>query len=354
MNHHITLDQCTAALDANGIRYGVFALQAGAQALISEYAGHVLGPFIGPGGESILWTNPALAGADALGKFVAARDWNIGGDRIWIAPEIQYNCTDRTDFWGTLDLPKQMDPGSYTLSQADGGWTLAQEVTLQAHNLNTGSKTLHVTRAFRAAPDPLRRLNAYEELVDGVAYAGYEQLVTLTDTEPNDILSESWSLAQVNPGGVLWIPATARAEVTDYYEPIDEEHLQRVPGLLRINITARRQFKIGLQAAQVFGRMAYANRLDDGRAYLVIRSFHVNPSAEYTEEPAHLVGRSGHAMHVYNDNGMFGGFGEMECQGQAIGGALGRSEDTDQYLLWYYIGAPQKIDAIFATLIGAR
>ena len=51
---------------------------------------------------------------------------------------------------------------------------------------------------------------------------------------------------------------------------------------------------------------------------------------------------------------MFGGFGEMECQGQAIGGALGRTEGTDQFLLWFYVGAPAKIDAIFATLIGAR
>ena len=191
-------------------------------------------------------------------------------------------------------------------------------------------------------------------MIDGVTYAGYEQLVTLTDTEPNSILSESWSLAQLNPGGVLWIPATADVEVTDYYEPIDDEHLQRVPGLLRINISARRQFKIGIQAAQVFGRMAYANRLDDGRAYLVIRGFHNNPSAAYLEEPAHLVGRSGHAIHVYNDDGMFGGFGEMECQGQAIGGALGRSAGTDQFLLWYYVGAPEKIDAIFDALIGAR
>ena len=153
MNHHITLDQCTAALDANGIGYGIFALQNGAQALVSEYGGHVLGPFIGPGGESLLWTNPALAGADALRGLVAARDWNIGGDRIWIAPEIQYNCHDRTDFWGTLDLPQQMDPGDYTLEQLGGdAWHVAQEVTLEAHNLNTGSKTLHVDASSARRP----------------------------------------------------------------------------------------------------------------------------------------------------------------------------------------------------------
>ena len=100
--------------------------------------------------------------------------------------------------------------------------------------------------------------------------------------------------------------------------------------------------------------MVYVNTLEDGRAYLVVRCFHNNPSAPYLEEPPDVPGRSGHAMHVYNDNGRLGGFGEMECGGQAIGGAAGRSSGTDQYLLWFYVGAPEKIDAIFAALIGAR
>ena len=100
------------------------------------------------------------------GELVAARDWNIGGDRIWIAPEIQYNCHDRTDFWGTLDLPQQMDPGDYTLEQLGGdAWRVAQEVSLEAYNLNTGSKILHVAACLPPGARPaaqtqqLRRLD---------------------------------------------------------------------------------------------------------------------------------------------------------------------------------------------------
>ena len=355
MNNHITMRQCIESLQANDLAYGVLPLQNGAQAVLSEYSGHVLGPFLDPDGESLLWTSSALGDAAALGALVADRDWNIGGDRIWIAPEIQYNVRDRTDFWGSLALPQQMDPGNYRLQQlGDDAWKLAQDVTLEAHNLSSGAKTLQVERVFRPTPDPLRKLSSYADLLDGVVYAGYEQFVTLTDTDPNQILSESWSLSQVNAGGHLWIPSTVAVEVTDYYAPIDDDHLHRYPGFLRLAISGHAQYKVGVQAAQVFGRMAYANTLDDGRAYLVVRGFYNNPSAPYLEEPAHLPGRSGHAIHVYNDDGGLGGFGEIECQGQAIGGALSRSAGTDQILLWFYVGAPQKIDAIFAHLIGER
>ena len=111
-------------------------------------------PSSAPAARASCGRTPPWPARTRCGKLVAARDWNIGGDRIWIAPEIQYNCTDRTDFWGTLDLPKQMDPGNYTLKQIGDGWTLAQDVTLEAHNLNTGGKTLHVDARLppRAGP----------------------------------------------------------------------------------------------------------------------------------------------------------------------------------------------------------
>ena len=79
----------------------------------------------------------------------------------------------------------------------------------------------------------------------------------------------------------------------------------------------------------------------------------ITRSAPYLEEPAHLPGRSGHSIHVYNDDGGLGGFSEMECQGQAIGGSLSRSAGADQFLLWFYVGPPEKIDAIPGQVIGA-
>lgn len=354
MNNHVTMEQCIASLEANGLRYGLLELQNGVRAILTEYGGRILGPFQGEGEESVFWTSAALADSAALGRLTGERAWNIGGDRVWIAPEIQYNVRDRSDFWGSLALPPQMDPGSYALERLPGSaWRLSQALTLEAHNLAQGRKSLRVERMIRPAADPLRNLTNHTEVVEGVAYAGYEQTVTLTDLEPNTIVSEAWSLIQVNPGGQLWIPATTGVEVTDYYEPIDARHLQRHANMVCVQITGDRQYKIGLQAAQLFGRAAYVNASGKDDAILIVRSFFNNPSAPYVEEPAHLIGRSGHSVHVYNDDGNLGGFGEVECHGQAIGGALGRAASADQFLVWIYVGSKTKIDAILATLIGA-
>lgn len=353
MNNRITLQQCVAALEANGLRYARLGLQNGVQVLITEYGGRVLGPFLAEDGESLFWSSKALAHPAALGAVVAAREWNVGGDRLWIAPEIQYNARDRTDFWGSLALPPQMDPGHYALEQvSSAAWRLYQEVTLEAYNLAQGSKTLQVERMIRPADDPLRSLAGYAELVAGVTYAGYEQGVTLTDMHPDAILSEAWNLTQVNPGGRLWIPAAGPVEVTDYYAPVDAAHLQRHSRGVALAISGQRQYKVGLQAATLFGRAAYANHTSDGIAYAVVRAFFNNPSAPYVEEPAHLVGRRGHSVHVYNDDGGLGGFGEMECNGQAIGGSLGRSTGTDQFLTWVYAGPQAQIDAVLEHLVG--
>jgi hypothetical protein len=57
---------------------------------------------------------------------------------------------------------------------------------------------------------------------------------------------------------------------------------------------------------------------------------------------------------VYNDDGQGGGFGEMECNGQTIGGATGRSSSTDQMVLWLYVGAAEKVNKLVPHLIGVE
>ena len=48
------------------------------------------------------------------------------------------------------------------------------------------------------------------------------------------------------------------------------------------------------------------------------------------------------------------GFGELECQAQAIGGEMGRSASTDQLILWLYVGSIGKVKTIARHLLGIR
>ncbi len=353
MSCKITYKQIADRLEENGLRYQVLTLQNDVSVIISQYGGRIFGPFLSKSGESIFWANDAFAAPDTFQAFLRAGNWNIGGDRMWIAPEIQYHVPDRSDFWGTVFWPEQVDPGTYSLQQPEPGqWCLSQDMTLQAYNLASGQKELHLERLIRQVEDPLRNVRGYPELLDGVLYAGYEQVVTLSERKRDDIVSEAWSLIQLNPGGALVIPASPKVEYTDYYEPVDEIHQTIYPGHVRLRISGGRQYKVGYKAAHVFGRLAYYNHLDDGQGYLLIRNFYNNPSMPYAEEPDHAPGCRGHSIHVYNDSGDFGGFGELECNLPTIGGETGRSCSTDQLVLWLYVGARGKLKQIALHLLG--
>jgi hypothetical protein len=344
----ITFADVVQRLQERAIPYGTLALADRISLVICQRGGRILGPFQLPEGESLLWANPAFGERGAFGAFLAADGWNLGGERIWVAPEIQYGVRDRRDFWRTLALPPQMDPGDWKLAQDGDTYTLTQALTLEAHNIAHGHKTLHIARRIRPAADPLRALSGYAELTDGVTFAGYEHDVTLTETQTDEIMSETWSVMQLRPEGQLFIPATPVLEYSDYFEPIDAAYQTIDEHGARLRITGDRRYKVGYKAAHLFGRLGYAGRLVDGRTYLIVRTFFNNPSAPYTEEPPDQVGCRGHSVHVYNDGGMFGGFGELECNGQTIGGSTGRSSSTDPFITWFYLGPRDKI-AVIAT-----
>ncbi len=355
MNNHITFHQVTDCLEASELAYRVLTLQNDVALIISQHGGRIFGPFLSPDSESIFWMNRAFADPDSFKGFLDSGDWNQGGDRIWIAPEIQYTVWDRTDFWGSCHLPAQMDPGQYAMHQPKPDqWHLSMDLTLSAHNLASGEKELHLERLIKRVEDPLRNLSDYRALMAGVIFAGYEQIVSLSESKLDDIMSEAWSLVQLNPGGELLIPATPHVEFIDYFEPVDENMQAIHRDHVRLKITGDRQYKVGYKATHVYGRMAYYYQLDGDRAYLIVRNFFNNPSVPYIEEPPHIPGCRGHSIHVYNDDGNAGGFGEMECNGQTIGGPTGRSASIDQMILWLYVGAPEKIKKLVPHLIGVE
>ena len=216
----------------------MLALADDVHILITQRGGRVFGPFLKPDSESLYWVNPAFAAADAFKAYLASGEWNLGGERIWIAPEVQYLVRDRTDFWNSLHFPPAMDPGAFTLEQtAADTWRLHQDLALQAYNLADGLKTLHLENVIHPVQNPLRNADRFAELMDGITYAGYEQVLTLREDKADGILSEVWNLIQLNPGGVLILPASPRVEYTDYFEPVDAAHQTIAANHVRLRIT---------------------------------------------------------------------------------------------------------------------
>ncbi len=345
-----TLAQLEATLQAAGEPYHVMSLRDGMRALFTQRGARMLGLFSSADGRNLFWTNPALANAEQFRAFASAGEWNLGGERCWIAPEIQYNVGDRADFWGTLSVPPQMDPGSYRLTASDGAVRFEGELTLTAHNLARGDKRLRVMRVIRPAHNPLPE-------APGVHFAGLSHTASLTELNGTPICSEIWNLIQLPAGGTLYIPAIGSAQATPYFGDPAPDTLTATGGMLRIALTGTRQYKVGYQSVSMTGRMGYWRTLPDGRASLLVRSFFNDPSNLYAEEPPDQPGRTGHSVHVYNDGGEFSGaerFGEMECSGHTIGGRADVSSSTDTFHLWAYVGAAEVLRSLAHALLGVQ
>ena len=354
MDNKINYRTLISRLEENALPYGILPLQNDMLAVITQRGGRIY-PFLDEDSNCLFWVNGAFAQAQAFKDFLDSGHWNLGGDRIWIAPEVQYSISDRNDFNGSFLLQEQMDPGRYQLeSTNNGSWRLHQGFTMDAHILAFGQKELHINRLVRKIEDPLRVLDDYPVLSEGVKYGGYEQLITLEEMTRDDIVSEVWSLIQLNPGGTLYIPTLPCLEYTDYLAPAGQTYFQMHPNYVSLKITGDHHYKHGYKSTGVFGRLGYFNSLEEGYASLVVRNFFNNPSAHYSEEAAHIPGRRGHSIHVYNDDGGLGGFGELECNGQTIGGASGRSAALEQMVLWIYVGESQKVKEITWRLLGIR
>ncbi|WP_119070582.1 DUF6786 family protein [Aggregatilinea lenta] len=353
MNNRIGFEQVVARLDEQAMSHAVMPLQGPARLVISARGGRVFGPFWDDAAESVFWLPGAFAARASFDALLASGTWNIGGERMWIAPEIQFMVTDRADVPGTLFVPPQIDPGHYALSQSGpAAWTLSQQIALDAYVLSSGRKSLSIERTLVPAPDPLRSLDAYGDLLDGVAYAGYAQTVALAEGAHDDITSQAWFLIQVNPGGEMVVPHTTPGHITNYYDSVRPELMAVHPDHRRLAITGHDRYKIGLHTAYLTGRLGYVAPAGSDRTRLIVRGFFNNPSSIYTEQPEHSPGYFGDSVHIYSDGGGLGGFGELECAGQTIGGATGMSATTDTFLVWIYEGPTARIDAISRILLG--
>jgi hypothetical protein len=352
MSTPVTFRQLIATLEQTEQGFTILPLQHGSRLVMTQRGGRLFGPFAdGDDALPLCWINPALSTPTAFRTLIEAGAWNVGGERIWIAPEIQFHIRDRDDSGGTFALPPATDPGGYEMEQDAQQVWLHQEIALRAYNLASGLKRLRISRIVEAAADPLRNLSA---IPAGLHYAGYAHSVTITDLNDAPIVSEAWNLVQLEAGGTLILPTVSdQVEASAYFGTLPAEAITARDRCVRVAITGKQQFKVGYQSACLTGRVGYYHEPASDRAYLLVRSFFNNPSALYSEEPPLMRGRNGHSVHVYNDDGALGGFGEMECNGQAIGGATRRHSSTDLFVMWTYQGSPSAVKDAARLILGA-
>ena len=341
-----TFDYC-------GLDYEILNIGDGWQIAVTRHGGHIFGPFSEEYPEGLFWIPDSIREKDRYRELIDKRIWNIGGDRVWIAPEIQFNIRDRSHYRESLDTPKAIDPGNYAMTRKGEQICLEQSLDLESFNTVTGSIHVDFRRTILKAANPLRMLPDFPELMSGLSFCGYEQILDLTGSSKEDIFAESWDLLQVRTRGILFIPMYTPRRGTDHYAPAGDHEYPVEHGIC-LKLTGDSQYKIAYKSALLTGRFGYMKESDTLQTYLIIINYPNNPSAMYSEEPPQpeLAGDTGYSIHIYNDDGMSGGFAEMECNMQTIGNPTGISRSVDRLSTWIFSGPKKQLKKVSVMLLG--
>lgn len=342
----IDLKTVTSRLEENNLKYEVVDLGNNAKIIVSAYGGRIFGPFINDG-NSMCWVNPCFVSADSFKTFYEKKEWNLGGDRIWLAPEMQYNVPDKNDFWGSYTVPNTLDPGEYTLDISNKyNVILKQNMNLDVFGCKVIQKKLSVSRTIRPIKNAFKDINTINGL-----FFGYEHEIHLKEEMNDGVYSEAWDLLQINPEGILYIPTTASAQYSEYYEPFEQDYQKINDYYVELKIDAKKQYKVGYKSAFTIGRSGYVSKYGE-KNYLMIRSFYNDPIGPYVKSPTGEIEDGGHALHVYNDDGNIGNFAEHECSCLPIGGNTGRSESIDRISTMFFVGSEEYIESMVQLLLG--
>lgn len=270
-----------------------------------------------PGGRLLLTPGRVLqvtlAGIDTLWTDPVARDWNAGGDRLWFGPERDWfwateDAADPGDLAGHL-VPAEIDPGKWRTDRLQPRHArFAADPVL--HHRRTGATTrLHVIR------------DVYLRYADSTRVV-YEVHTTLQIAEaPPAQEVSAWSVLQVPTGGSLEIELTGPWAYRDYLEPVDQNRLRVTDTRAEVRLTGRTMGKIGVRPDVFGGRLRYTH--DN---FVIERHVDVQPQRRYCDHPLGADrAEQGDALQVFEDDGHYGGYVEIEHHSPAIGGKSPRT-----------------------------
>ena len=259
--------------------------------------------------QDAFWQNPNWAG-----------DWNAGGDRLWVSPEIDWNWKkiDRVDFQH-YEVQTTMDgPNWQVVSLDDERCCIATQQKIKHQRT---ANWIHIDQRRTFERIKLDNLAGFDT---AVAYQTVNSLQILEGTPGQPV--DMWSLLQIPGGGKIYIGLQRPAQMRDYFTPIPDEMHHEQERLLTLQITGKKQYKVGISPDCLSGAMAYVRPSVGGGKLVVYRKFTPQFWRPYCDAPFTDQGTKGDAIQVYNDDGSFGGFGEMEYHTPSI--VVGKNEQT--------------------------
>jgi hypothetical protein len=324
-------NKSTQTIESAGHSTVQLPLGNGAHALVLPGGGRILGLYPAGSDENFLWTNAA---PDYSGKA-----WpNPGGDRTWLAPEIELFIGDLKRPWETYAVQPALDPGHWTLDSAtDAELCLTNSTRLRLYR-SEREIDVRLRKSYQAAANPLS--------TSGLQYAGYTQLTTL-ELEPGANVSLGiWNLLQFPQPGTMLIPTRTAAGPQLVFGECAAGEITSAPGLVRWNMAAPGpDAKIAIKAEASTGRVGYLRETATPGVWdLIVREFAVDPAGNYVDalwESPHETGWAFQACCVRNGAALFN---ELEYHAPA-------NRRQDESRVWAFRGSFDAIHAAAASLL---
>lgn len=341
-------------LKAVGKETRIYNTGDGTRLLVLPYGARVLGLYAKDNDQNFYWVNPELQGRESAQELFARDGWhNTGGDRTWLAPELDIFFPDYPDVRRHWE-PPQLDASEYVVEGGRDTLSLRKKMTLHLARPKRAAE-LELTKALGPAPNPLRYERGLEQQVGAVEYAGYTlrtHLKLLGDDAQNLPQLGVWNLAQLPWGGELLVPTYSKAKPRVLFGEIPPENLICQDHLMRFRVTLRGEQKLAVRAVTTTGRTGYAYQAGS-QWCLVIRNFTVNPSGTYVDVPKDEPEDFGYSVNAVNVKSGLGDFCEMEYHAPALGHDMESAGGTDVSQMWAFRGERDAVDVIARELLGS-
>jgi hypothetical protein len=322
----------------------------GARLLVLPEHGRLLGLYPDDADENFLWTNPALGDEASARAYFARPGWaNPGGDRTWLAPEIELFIGEVDRVFETYAVQPALDPGQWKVAAATAAEvSLVNETRVHLHRQNR-DVGVRLTKTYSVATNPLRD-------VAGLQVAGYTLATTLeVESQPGvPTRLGIWNLLQLPQPGTMWIPTRAPARPHVVFGAPAAGELTVTPGLVRWNMAPPGgDAKISLKPQPLTGRVGYSRASDtSGMQDLVVREFSVGAERDYVDAlwaPPHEAGWAFQACCVRNGPECFN---ELEYHAPAVTARSGEAVIRDESRVWAFRGPRDAVARAARQLLG--
>jgi hypothetical protein len=317
MSHPSSTDSVLARLDASFQAAGQrrFLLESAAGSLMVSLTGaRAIGCEFKHSPGNLFYHDPQLETPGLVQQTLAASP--AAGDRLWIAPEVNYIFKDLSKVLPGLPggslTPTQMEPGDYHVSSH-----AADHVSLLAHmrledRIAKAHVSLKASRSYQLVGPPAG-------LDAGLTHFGFSltNQLEVTEYDKPGLMLGVWDLLQIPPAGWLVCPTVGLASrPRSYYDSYTDDRCRLVGGAVHFRIDGQGRYKMGLSPLQTTGRMGYYRKFGKSFSTLLVRTFAVHPGLVYCDQPITELGRpiSGDALQSFNG----AGFGEMEHHEPAL------------------------------------